>query len=54
MPLALDLKNGDGDVYKGSPRTGKADCALTIDEDCAVNVFEGREDAMRVCYNIAN
>lgn len=45
---ALDLKNGDGSVYKGSPKTGKADCILNIDEETAINVFEGREDAMKV------
>ena len=48
LRLALDLKNNGGAVYKGSPKTGKADCSLTIDEDCAIGVFEGREDAMKV------
>ncbi|XP_054160689.1 peroxisomal multifunctional enzyme type 2-like [Oppia nitens] len=43
----LDLKNGNGAVYKGSPKTGKADCTLIIDEEAAVNIFEGREDAMK-------
>lgn len=45
---AMDLKNGNGSVYRGSPKIGKADCTLTIDDDIAVEVFEGREDAMRV------
>jgi len=43
----LDVKNPPGDVYKGAPKNGRPDCTLTIDDDYAVEVFEGREDAMR-------
>lgn len=43
----LDLKNGDGAIHRGSPKTGKADCILSIEDDNAVKIFEGKEDAMK-------
>lgn len=43
----LDLKNGDGAIHRGSPKSGKADCILSIEDDNAVKIFEGREDAMK-------
>lgn len=43
----LDLKNGEGAIHKGTPKTGKADCILSIEDDFAVKIFEGKEDAMR-------
>lgn len=50
----LDLKNGDGAIYKGSPKSGKADCILSIEDDFAVKIFEGKEDAMRVSVRITS
>lgn len=44
----LDLKNGDGAIHRGEPKTGKAECILSIEDDNAVKIFEGKEDAMRV------
>lgn len=43
----LDLKNGDGQIHRGPPKSGKADCILSIEDDNAVKIFEGKEDAMR-------
>ena len=43
----LDLKNGDGSITRGPPATGKADCVLSIEDETAVKIFEGKEDAMR-------
>lgn len=45
---AMDLKNEGGAVHRGPPKTGKPDCTFTIDDNFAVDVFEGREDAMKV------
>ena len=42
-----DFKNGDGAIHRGLPKTGKADCILTIDDDFVCKIFEGKEDAMR-------
>lgn len=47
------MKNGDGAVYKGPPKSGKADCNLSIEDDFAVKIFEGKEDAMRVSRSVA-
>lgn len=43
----LDLKNGEGAIHRGSPKTGKADCVLSIEDENAVKIFEGKEDAMK-------
>lgn len=43
----LDLKNGDGAIHRGSPKSGKADCTLSIEDENAVKIFEGKEDAMK-------
>ncbi|KAI1283199.1 Peroxisomal multifunctional enzyme type 2 [Halotydeus destructor] len=43
----LDLKNGGGAIHRGTPKTGKADCILSIEDDNAIKIFEGKEDAMR-------
>ncbi|XP_015791638.1 uncharacterized protein LOC107368336 [Tetranychus urticae] len=42
-----DFKNGDGAIHRGPPKTGKPDCALTIEDDSVCRIFEGKEDAMR-------
>ncbi|KAL1417009.1 hypothetical protein MTO96_027219 [Rhipicephalus appendiculatus] len=38
----LDLKNGIGAVYRGSPRDGPSDCAVTMDDDIFANLVAGR------------
>jgi putative sterol carrier protein len=43
----LDLKNGDGCIHRGVPKVGRADCILTIEDDNAVKIFEGKEDPMK-------
>lgn len=43
----LDLKNGDGEIYAGEPKTGKANCVLTIEDDVAIEIFSGKLDAMK-------
>ena len=43
----LDLKNGDGAIHRGPPKSGKADCILSIEDENAVKIFEGKEDAMK-------
>lgn len=42
-----DFKNGDGAIHRGTPKTGKPDCTLTIDDEFVCRIFEGKEDAMR-------
>ena len=43
----LDLKNGEGSIHRGPPKTGKADCILSIEDENAVKIFEGKENAMK-------
>lgn len=43
----LDIKNPPGAVYRGPPKGARPDCSLTIDDEYAVEIFEGREDAMK-------
>ena len=43
-----DFKNGEGAIHRGTPKTGRADCILTIDDDLVCKIFEGSEDAMKV------
>ena len=43
----LDLKNGSGAIHRGPPKSGKADCILSLEDDNAVKIFEGKEDAMK-------
>ncbi|XP_060596091.1 peroxisomal multifunctional enzyme type 2-like isoform X2 [Ruditapes philippinarum] len=37
-----DVKNGDGDVYKGKPKSGKADCTIVISDDDFVDLVTGK------------
>ncbi|KAG0413126.1 hypothetical protein HPB47_009735 [Ixodes persulcatus] len=43
----LDLKNEQGAVYKGSPKTGKANCIITIEDDDMFNMAVGQLDPQR-------
>lgn len=45
---ACDFKNGGGAIHRGPPKTGKPDCALTVEDDIIVRLFEGKEDPMKV------
>ncbi|KAH7963409.1 hypothetical protein HPB52_020995 [Rhipicephalus sanguineus] len=38
----LDLKNGIGAVYRGSPRDTPSDCTVTMDDDIFANLVAGR------------
>ncbi|KAL3199158.1 hypothetical protein MRX96_014122 [Rhipicephalus microplus] len=43
----LDLKNGKGAVYKGSPKDGKANCVITIEDEDMFNMAVGQLDPQR-------
>ncbi|XP_074651507.1 peroxisomal multifunctional enzyme type 2-like [Tubulanus polymorphus] len=38
----VDLKNGNGDIYSGVPKTGKPGCTLTVDDENLVQMFSGK------------
>ncbi|RWS29708.1 peroxisomal multifunctional enzyme type 2-like isoform X1, partial [Leptotrombidium deliense] len=42
-----DFKNNGGSIYRGPPKSGKADCTLTLDDMVAARIFDGKEDAMK-------
>ena len=46
--VAVDLKNGKGSVYEGEPKTGKAGCTLTLDDDDLVAMVTGKMNAQKV------
>eukprot|EP00051_Salpingoeca_urceolata_P018717 m.265464 g.265464 ORF g.265464 m.265464 type:complete len:127 (+) comp19262_c1_seq3:205-585(+) len=43
----VDLKNGDGAVHEGPPKSGKPGCTLTIADDDLVALTAGKLDAMK-------
>lgn len=42
-----DFKNGDGDIYHGSPKQGKPTCSLRLEDEDAVQIFAGQLDATK-------
>ena len=46
--LALDLKNGNGDIYQGVLKSGKPDCTISVEDDVITNIFLGKEDPIQV------
>ena len=41
--VAVDMKEGKpGEVYEGQPRSGKADCTLTIEDDNFMALHTGK------------
>lgn len=43
----LDLKNGKGDVYLGTPKQGKPDCTFIMEDEILHSIFSGKLDAQR-------
>ncbi|XP_053405726.1 peroxisomal multifunctional enzyme type 2-like isoform X2 [Mercenaria mercenaria] len=37
-----DVKNGDGAIYQGKPKSGKADCTIVISDDDFVDLVSGK------------
>ncbi|XP_013778666.1 peroxisomal multifunctional enzyme type 2-like [Limulus polyphemus] len=43
----LDLKNGKGEVYRGSPKNEKAGCILTLEDSDMVSMITGKLDPQK-------
>ncbi|XP_076322897.1 peroxisomal Multifunctional enzyme type 2 [Tachypleus tridentatus] len=43
----LDLKNGKGEVYRGSPKNEKAGCILTLEDSDMVSMVTGKLDPQK-------
>ena len=45
---ATDFKTGEGAIYRGKPKTGKADCSLTISDEDLILLAQGKLNAQNV------
>lgn len=45
--FTLDLKNGKGAVYQGTPKIGRPDCTFIMEDDVLHSIFTGKLDAQR-------
>ncbi|KAF8795061.1 Peroxisomal multifunctional enzyme type 2 like protein [Argiope bruennichi] len=43
----LDLKNGPGSVYRGTPKNDKPDCTFILEDDIFTKIMDGSEDPQR-------
>ena len=48
MIVAVDLKTGTGDVYRGEPKEGKPGCTITASEDIFVKMASGELNGQQV------
>lgn len=49
--LAVDLKTGEGSIYRGPPKSGKADVTLTMDDEDVILMMLGKLNPQRVNIN---
>ena len=45
---ATDMKNGDGNMYRGKPKSGKADCTLVISDEDVIDLASGKLNGQTV------
>ena len=45
---AADLKGGEGSIYRGKPRGGKADCTLTLADEDLIGLATGKLNPQNV------
>ena len=56
LSTVVDLKKGNGEIYEGILKSGKADCTITVSDDNFMDLVAGKLDGQQVtwqcCYLI--
>ena len=48
--IAVDMKSGDGEIYRSEPKKQKADCTIIIDDGDMVKIATGKLNGQQVWY----
>lgn len=46
--IAVDLKTGAGSIYRGSPKSGKADVTISMDDEDVILMMLGKLNPQKV------